>query len=122
MGVLRGLTRTLSWVICQEKMRVSKVRLWGGHRQLVGLPGVENPHLLKRVGVEQNPAKLDDLGRILRDVDTVLITGRCNVHHDIAINVERRLLLLRRRLLSLLLRRRHDCGPFGRATTDEASK
>lgn len=45
-------------------------------------------HLLQRLGVEKNPAELNNLGRVLCDVDSMLIAGGCDVDHDIAIDVE----------------------------------
>ena len=52
----------------------------------------ELAHLLEVMGVEQNPAKLDQLGRVLCNVDTMLITGSRNVDHDVSIKLERRAL------------------------------
>lgn len=41
------------------------------------------------MGVEKNPAKLDQLGRVLGDVDAMLIAGGRNVDHDVSVQLER---------------------------------
>lgn len=48
-------------------------------------------HLLERVGVKENPSKLNDLSGILGYVDTVLVTRRGHMDHDVAVDVELRL-------------------------------
>lgn len=65
-------------------------------------------HLLERVCVEQDPTKLNHLGRVLCHINAVLVTGGRNMDHDIAIDVE----------LGQLLRR-HGCGGIGRTRTDD---
>ena len=105
MGVLTGLTRTLSWVICKwEQLKVSDGTLMlrnFGRSVTLGNHGAGcacgeeggNSHLLKRIGVEKNPSEFNDFSRVLGDIDTVLIARRSNMDHNIAINVELRRLL-----------------------------
>lgn len=61
----------------------------------------EDSDLFESVGVKENPSKLNDLGRVLGNVDTVFITGGRNMDHDVAVDVE----------LGHLLRR-HGGGGF----------
>lgn len=53
-------------------------------------------HLLEGIRIEQNPAKLDDLRRVLGHVYTMLVTGGRDVDHDVTIDGEGRDWLLRR--------------------------
>lgn len=64
-------------------------------------------HLLERVGIKQDPSKLNHLGRVLCHIDAVLVAGGRNVDDDVAIDVK-----LGQRL------RRHGCGGFGRTRTE----
>lgn len=97
MGVLTGLTRTLSWVIYCDGRRVSDASfsgvwmLWPGSG--AGGGGQRISNLFKRVGINENPAKLNDLGGILCHIYTVFIAGSRNVDHDVAVDVELRHLL-----------------------------
>jgi hypothetical protein len=43
--------------------------------------------LIAGLCVQQNPAKLDHLCRILRDIDSVLITGGGHMNHNVSIQV-----------------------------------
>ncbi|KAK1247827.1 hypothetical protein MKX07_000715 [Trichoderma sp. CBMAI-0711] len=61
----------------------------------------EESNLFESVGVKENPSKLNDLGRVLGNVHTVLIAGGRNMDDDVAVDVE----------LGHLLRR-HDGGGF----------
>lgn len=45
-------------------------------------------NLLKSAGINENPSKLNDLGRILGHIDTVFIASGRNVDHDVAVDVE----------------------------------
>lgn len=82
--MLTGLTRTLSWVICgstgqrRDTVERSQSCPWGRRAT----------HLLERICVEQNPSKLNNLGRVLGDVDAVLIARRGHMDHDIAVDVD----------------------------------
>lgn len=67
-----------------------------------------DPYLLERVRIKENPTELDNLGRVLGNVDAVLITGGRHVDHDVAIDVE----------LGNLLGR-HDGGRGWESTTAE---
>lgn len=49
----------------------------------------EAAHLIHGVGVEKNPTKLDELGRVLCNVDTMFVTGSGNVDHDVSVDFER---------------------------------
>lgn len=44
-------------------------------------------YLFAGLCVQQDPTKLDDLGRVLGNIYAVLITRRGNVYHDIAVEV-----------------------------------
>lgn len=90
MGVLTGLTRTLSWVIWQQrKTFVSHLarRRWNVLAQLWALGWLLATHLLERVGIKQDPSKLNHLGRVLCHIDAVLVAGGRNVDDDVAIDV-----------------------------------
>ena len=50
-------------------------------------------HLLKGVCVHQDPAKLNNLRRVLCHINAVLIAGGRNMNHNIAIDVKLRQLL-----------------------------
>lgn len=50
-------------------------------------------HFLKRARIKENPAKLDNLCRVLCHINAVLIAGGCHMDHHIAIDVELRKLL-----------------------------
>lgn len=69
---------------------LAATRMWGLHS-----------YLLERIGIQENPAELNDFSRVLGHVDTVLIACRSNMHYNITIDIE----------LGGLLRR-HD-GGFG---------
>ncbi len=62
--------------------------------QLVGT------YLFEGVGIEQDPAKLNNLGGILCNIDTVLIASGSNVNDDVALHAELRALLRRHFLVS----------------------
>lgn len=55
-----------------------------------GGKGISN--LLQTVSIKENPSKLNDFGGILGNVDTVFIAGSRNMDHDVAVDVELRLL------------------------------
>lgn len=63
--------------------------LWVGGRRLDSARGA-NAHLFQRLCVKQDPAQLNNLGRVLRDIDAVLVTGGRNVDDHVAVDVERR--------------------------------
>jgi hypothetical protein len=88
IGVLMGLTRTLSRVIWTA-VSVSPSLLW--HK------GCRQPwratYLFEGLCIDQHPAQLDDFGRVLCDVDTMLVAGGSDVNHDIAIEGGLRALL-----------------------------
>lgn len=44
-------------------------------------------YLFARLCVQQDPAKLNDLGGVLGNIYAVLITRRSNVYYDIAVEV-----------------------------------
>jgi hypothetical protein len=50
-------------------------------------------HLFERRGFEHNPAELNNLSRVLRDIDPVFIACSRDVNHDITIDLEGRTLL-----------------------------
>lgn len=50
-------------------------------------PPFVSSHLVAVLGVEQDPSKLDDLGRVLGNVDAVLVAGSCNMDDDVAVEV-----------------------------------
>lgn len=50
-------------------------------------------HLIQCVGVQQDPAKLNDLGRVLGHIDTMLVAGGGDVDDDVAVDLEGRVLL-----------------------------
>lgn len=93
IGVLTGLTRTLSCVICSRRSVSSGQQI--GHvkrpreKQVGGCCRIGiKTNLLECVGIEQNPAKLNDLGRVLGDVDAVLIAGGSDVNDNVAVDAE----------------------------------
>jgi hypothetical protein len=45
-------------------------------------------HLFERRGLEQNPAELYHLSRVLRNIDPVLIARSRDVNHDITVDFE----------------------------------
>jgi len=47
-------------------------------------------YLVKRLCIEQDPADLNHLGRVLGDVHTMLVAGGRNVDDDVAVDLERR--------------------------------
>ncbi len=49
----------------------------------------EPAHLFQVVGVEKNPTKLDELGRVLRNVDTVFIASSRNMDDDVSVDFQR---------------------------------
>lgn len=55
-----------------------------------GAKGISN--LLQAVSIKENPSKLNDFGGILGNVDAVFIAGSRNMDHDVAVDVELRLL------------------------------
>lgn len=83
IGVLTGLTRTLSCVIWNWTKRLGQ-----GQVGYTGEISILDTHLLECVGIKQNPAKLNNLSRILCDIDTMLITGGGNVDDDVSIRAE----------------------------------
>lgn len=52
-------------------------------------------YLVERLGIEQDPAKLDDLGRVLGHVDTMLVARSRNMDNDVSIDMGWRRLLIR---------------------------
>ena len=42
------------------------------------------------MGVEEDPTKLNQLGRVLCNVDSMLVAGGRNVDDDVAVDLERR--------------------------------
>jgi hypothetical protein len=62
---------------------------------------VDEPYLFTRLGVEQDPTKLNHLSRVLCNVDAVFVTRGSHMDDYIAVNVVRD--GLRRRLLLRLL-------------------
>ncbi len=71
-------------------------------------PRKEKTHLLQSLGIHQNPANLNDLGRVLCHIDSVLVACRGYVDDHVPVNVvgdRRRGGLLCR----LRLARCHDC-------------
>ena len=50
-------------------------------------------YLFEVVGVEKDPAKLDELGRVLGNVDAMLIAGSCDVDDHVPVDLERGSLL-----------------------------
>lgn len=56
---------------------------------LLGLGSLAHLVKVDAVGVEQDPAELDDLGRVLGDIDTVLVASGGDVDHDISVGSER---------------------------------
>lgn len=79
MGVLTGLTSTLSrWS-------------WGSRsaNALAVAIGRWKPHFLAGFCIEQNPAELNDFGRVFCDIYTVLVTGGGYVNDHIAVEVRR---------------------------------
>lgn len=65
----------------------------------------EETHLLEGVGVEENPAELNHLCRILGHINAVLVAGGGNMDDDVSIHAELRALLRRHIFLSLAERR-----------------
>lgn len=94
MGVLIGFTKTLSRVICVDT-NVSLI-----HEQPDPSFSMDRRYLVTALGVEQDPSQLDDFGRVLGDIDPMLVTGGGDVNDDISIEV---------RLLSLVVGRCHLC-------------
>ena len=50
-------------------------------------------YFLEVVGIQKDPTELNDLGRILGDINAVLVAGGCNVNDHVAVHLERRTLL-----------------------------
>lgn len=76
MGVLTGFTKTLSrwsWRVLSAIARAMG-RAWGAH-------------LFAGLGIEQNPAKLNDLCRVFCDVYAVLVAGGGYVDDEVAVQV-----------------------------------
>lgn len=46
-------------------------------------------HLLTGLGIQQDPSQLDHFGRVLGDVDAVLVTCRRDVDDDVAVQLRR---------------------------------
>lgn len=44
-------------------------------------------YLLTVLGIQENPSKLNDLGRVLGNVYSMLVAGCCNVDNDISVEV-----------------------------------
>lgn len=65
----------------------------GCRGRVVAQGGQRISNLLKIVAINENPAKLNDLGGILGHIYTVFIAGGGNVDHDVAVDVELRHLL-----------------------------
>lgn len=61
-------------------------------------------HLFKRRSIDENPAKLNDFGRVLGDVNAMFVASGRDVDDDITVGVESRML----RLLD-----GHDGQPLG---------
>lgn len=51
--------------------------------------GRQYAHFLKAIGIEKNPAELYDFGRILGNVDAMLVTGGCDVDDHVSVGLER---------------------------------
>jgi hypothetical protein len=88
IGVLMGLTRTLSRVIWTAGSVSPSLSWHKGCREPWGAT-----YLFEGLCIDQHPAQLDDFGRVLCDVDTVLVAGGGDVNHDIAIEGGLRALL-----------------------------
>lgn len=59
------------------------------NRQNAGaVAGREQAHLFESVCVQQDPAKLNDLGRVLCNVDTMFIASGSHVNNDVAVDTE----------------------------------
>lgn len=45
-------------------------------------------NLFEGLGIEQDPSELDYLGRVLCNIDTVLVTGGGHMDHHVAIDIK----------------------------------
>lgn len=59
--------------------KVSLLNLWAR--------APEHVYLIAVLCIQQNPAKLDDLSRVLGDIDSVLVTGGGYMNNDISVQV-----------------------------------
>ncbi|KAH0551083.1 hypothetical protein GP486_007568 [Trichoglossum hirsutum] len=92
IGVLTGLTRTLSrWSYAHEK--IVSVPPQAGSRYIATRKGhndvkMDGAHyLLKILRIQKNPAELDHLRRVLRDIHPMLIARCGNMDDNVAIQV-----------------------------------
>lgn len=76
MGVFTGFTRTLSRCNCETYVSTT----WGA----LGNGGT---HLLARFGIEQYPSELNDLGRVLGDINTMLVAGCSDMYHHVSVEI-----------------------------------
>lgn len=66
----------------------SKARAKGGDGRVDGLDEhAFAVYLVERLGIEQDPAKLDDLGRVLGHVDAMLVARSRNMDNDVSIDM-----------------------------------
>ena len=77
-------------VIPAGRERKPRVHCW----EPTSPPGRE-AHLFEGVCIQEDPAKLNDLGRVLCNIYAMLIAGRSHVHDHIAVDAELRALLRR---------------------------
>ena len=52
------------------------------------VPASSRPHLVKSVRVQKDPAELDNLSRVLRNVYAMLVTGGGNVDDHVSIDFQ----------------------------------
>lgn len=73
-----------------------KLQTQAGEHQQTGpreFSGVGSAHLIQSICIQQYPAELDDLGRVLGHVDAVLVARRGDVDDDVPVDLEGRVLL-----------------------------
>ena len=77
MGVLTGLTRTLSrWIYHVA------------YEQAICLtPNSTMTYLLTIFGIEQEPANFDDLGGVFGYVDAMFVASGSNMNNQVAVNI-----------------------------------
>lgn len=77
-----GLTSTLSLVICNSKWQKLARKI-----SPAMVRGRAVSHFFAVLRVEQDPTKLNDFGRVLGHVDTMLITGGGYMDNYVAVDV-----------------------------------
>jgi len=81
--VLTGFTSTFSRCSCCRSE-------WLDTIHGIKVMGFDSAHLFQAVCVHQNPAQLDDLGGIARNINAMLVTRCGYMYHHIPIDFEGR--------------------------------